>query len=343
MTAPAAPAPVRGSWRRLALGLAFFVLAPFVPAMRAILPIEQTPLLLVTVVAACAVLAWRNGGRLTLALLWLAIAAVLLASTVGPADSQYNWLARGWTLLLAASFGLVSVIVGAEAFFPRALSALAVATSLGFGLVLVSPGGPGRVSSTMAGEYNRRNDVSIAALREVSAQPGWKELVTSSPSLQRLTEESEDQLASIPRWSSVLVPALLALESLAALGLGWALFQRMSTVQIGPPLGKLKDFRFNDQLVWGVAVGASIFLLPSFVEGKNAGLNLLLFFGVLYVLRGMGILAWMSRSKALTYMMVFAGIVAWPLMTALAFGVGLGDTWLDLRTRGQTKPNQIKK
>lgn len=334
MTSPAAPAPVRGSWRRLAIGLGAFALVPFVPAMRAILPIEQTLLLLAAVVAACALVAWKNGGRLSLAIVWVAIAALLLSSPVGPPDSAYNWMARGWTLLLAASFGLVSIFIGAESLFPRALSALAVATSLSFALVLVAPGGPTRVGNAMATEFNRRNDQSIASLRQVSAQPGWKELVERSPSLQRLSEESEVQLAAIPKWSTILMPALLALESLAALALGWALFHRMSSVALGPPLGKLRDFRFNDHLVWGVAVGASIFLLQAFAEGRNAGLNLLVFFGFLYVLRGFGILAWMSRTRALTFMLVALAVFAWPLVAALAFGLGLGDTWLDLRTRG---------
>jgi hypothetical protein len=305
--------------------------------MRAMMPIEQTPLLLIVIVAVCAVVAWKNGGRLALAIIWVVLAAVLLASPAGPPESAYNWLARGWALLLAASFGIVSVLAATEAFLPRALSALAIATSLAFSVVLVSPGGPTRISNAMASEFNRRNDQSIASLREVSAQPGWKDVVKNSPSLQRLTDESEAQLASIPQWSTILVPALLALESLAAMGLGWALFHRMSSVPIGPPLSKLRDFRFNDQLVWGVAVGASIYLLPAFADGKNAGLNLLLFFGALYLLRGAGILAWMSRTRALTFMLVALTVVAWPLIAALAFGLGLGDTWLDLRTRAQAK------
>ena len=33
-------------------------------------------------------------------------------------------------------------------------------------------------------------------------------------------------------------------------------------------------------------MGASIFLLPAFAEAKNAGLNLLVFFGLLYCCEG---------------------------------------------------------
>lgn len=337
MTATAAPVKSRGTWRRLAVGLGAFMLAPLVPAARAILPIEQTPLLLVGVVAACAVVGWIKGGRLALPLIWLAIAALLLGTSAGPPDGAYSWMARGWAMLLAASFGLVSIVAGAEAFFPRALSALAISVALGFGIVLVSQGGTDRVSSTMSAEFNRRIEQSNASLREAARQPEWKEMLNRSPALQRLTKDSETQLASLPKWSTMLVPALLALESLAAMALGWALYHRMSDVAVGPALGKLSDFRFNDQLVWGVAVGASIFLLKAFAEGKSAGLNLLVFFGFLYVLRGMGVLTWMSRGRALKFMLIVAAIFAWQVMAALAFGIGLGDTWLDWRSRARAK------
>jgi hypothetical protein len=227
----------------------------------------------------------------------------------------------------------VSIVIGAEAFFPRALSALAVATSLAFALVLVSPGGPGRVASAMSTEFNRRTDQSIAYLRRVSEQPEWKEMAERSPALERMTADNEILLAGIPEWATVVMPALLAIESLAAMALAWGLFHRMSSVPLGPPLGRLRDFRFNDHLVWGVAVGASIYLLQAFAEGKNAGLNLLVFFGFLYVLRGLGILAWISRTRTLKVVLVVLAIFMWPFAAALAFGLGLGDTWLDLRAR----------
>jgi hypothetical protein len=278
-----------------------------------------------------------KGGRASLAVTWVLITTVVLMSSAGPVQGSYTWIARGWILLVAASFGLVSVVAGAEPFFPRALSALAIATGLAFGLILVTPGGADRVSATMSAEFGRRIAESNAALRQATLQPGWKELVAKSPAFQDVADNSEAQLATISKWSTMVIPALLGLESLAALALGWSLYHRVGRVPIGPSLGKLRDFRFNDQLVWGVAVGASIFLLKAFAEGKNAGLNLLVFFGFLYALRGMGILAWMAHGRALRVMLVVAAIFAWPIMTALAFGIGLGDTWLDWRSRAQAK------
>lgn len=314
------------------------MLAPLVPAFRAILPIEQTPTLLIVIVAACALVGLIRGGRWALPLIWVVIAAVLLTSAAGAPQGAYDGLARGWTLLLAAAFGLVSVIASAEAFFTRALSALAVAIALGFGIVLVSHGGTGRITATMTAEIDRRVDESNKALRDATNQPEWKAMFESSDGLKNLTKQSELQLAAIPKWSVMLMPALLALESLAALALGWAFYHRMSDVAIGPPLGKLKDFKFNDQLVWGVAVGASVYLLKAFADGKTAGLNVLVFFGFLYALRGMGILAWMSRGRAMKVMLVVVAVVALQFMAPLAFLIGLGDTWLDWRSRAQPKP-----
>jgi len=338
MTEAAAPVVEPGSWRRLAIGAFAFVFALRVPHFRAVLPIEQTWLLLAPILAVCAIVAWRQGGKVWIALAAVAVAGVLLSQPVGDPDSPYGWLARGWALLLAASFGLVCLFAPTEAFFPRALSALAVAMALAFGLVLVSPGGPVRVGNLMSAELNRRNDETLTRSRSAQAVPEIKKIIEGSPRLKWIYEETDRQIAAIPRWTSLLIPALLAVESLMAMALAWAIFQRLSAVAIGPPLGRLKEFRFNDQLIWGVAVGASIYLLPTFAEGRNAGLNLLLFFGVLYVLRGAGILAWMTKSRMVGAILVVMAISpVWPFITALAFGIGLGDTWLDWRTRVPAK------
>jgi hypothetical protein len=127
---------------------------------------------------------------------------------------------------------------------------------------------------------------------------------------------------------------LLALESLAALALGWGVYDRLSPIKIGPTLGPLTEFRFNDQLVWGVAVGATLCLLPAFAEGRNAGLNLLIFFGGLYVVRGLGVLGWIARGRY-PVIIILILIPVWAMLGVLALALGLGDTWLDLRRRAR--------
>src|SRR6476660_1186410 len=101
-----APAPSERGWGKLFLALAAFVLLPLTPYVRAVLPIEQTMLLFVPAVAACALVGWWAGGRAFFAIAWVAIATLLTAQPAA-APGAFTNLVRGWTLLLAGSFGLV--------------------------------------------------------------------------------------------------------------------------------------------------------------------------------------------------------------------------------------------
>lgn len=328
--------PVRQPWRRLFFAAAAIVLLPLLPQVRAFLPIEQTMLLVIPAVAACSLVGWRNGDRPAFAVIWLVIAGWLLAQSAGPAGSSYDFMARGWALLLAACFGLITVLATGATFFPRALAAVGVATLVAFAMAAGGPGGSSRIAEVARVEFTRRNAESIADLKRKAESKEWQEMAAGSSFVAELPDLQEKQLRSIPPYASTIVAALLALESLAALAFAWAVYHRFSTHPAGPPLGRLREFRFNDQLVWGLAVGATIFLLPNFMEGRSAGLNFLAFFGALYILRGMGILAWMIKGRAVMVAMVIAAVFAWPLAGILALGVGLGDTWLDWRKRAQS-------
>lgn len=336
MTEPATPERKKGSWRQPALALAAFLLLPLIPIIRSIVPIEQTLMLVVPVVAICALVGWKLGGRAALAAIWFALAAWMLIQSAGPAGTPYDKMARGWVLLLAASFGVVTLWSVATPFFVRAMAAIALAAAVGFSIALASPGGIDRVKHAAGDELTRRSGESIEALHQLSATPTWVGWSSKSPSLDEVAERSEAQLRAVPEYAANLLPALLALESLAALAIAWALYHRLSPVAVGPPLGPLREFRFNDQLVWGLAVGATLCLLPSFVEGKVAGLNLLLFFGALYLTRGLGVMAWMSRGRILLVVVVIMAVLAPPILGALAIGLGLGDTWLDWRRKVRT-------
>ena len=50
---------------------------------------------------------------------------------------------------------------------------------------------------------------------------------------------------------------MTAIASLSALGLAWWLYRRV-TIRDAQPLGRLRDFKFSDELVWVVVIGAAL-------------------------------------------------------------------------------------
>ncbi|HEY5022146.1 MAG TPA: DUF2232 domain-containing protein [Gemmatimonadaceae bacterium] len=334
--AAAATTPVRKqSWWPLLWGLAAFLLLPQLPFFEVMIPIGQPLLLLVPVIATCSVVGWKLGGRAALAVIWLAVSVWILLQPAGSPGTPYDQMARGWAVLLAASFGLVSLWSATSPFFVRALAAVGLATGVGFLIALASPSGIARFQHAAGEEFTRRVSSTVEKIQQSMDTPEWKQLAAKVPSLDTWNDESEAAMRSIPDHTASLLPALLALESLAALALGWGIFQRLSPVKIGPQLSPLTEFRFNDQLVWGVAVGATLCLLPAFAEGRNAGLNLLVFFGVLYLIRGLGVLAWIARGRYAVIVILSLIPQVCIMLGVLALALGLGDTWLDLRRRAR--------
>ena len=320
------------SWRPLFWGLAVLLFGPSVPLFEAIVPVQQTLLLLVLVVAACSIVGWKSGGRLALALIWVALSIWMLFQPAGPPGSQYDQMTRGWATLLAASFGLVSLWSTTMPFFSRALFALGLAVGVGFVIALSSPSGIARFHHAAEEELTRRASHTIQRIEEGRSTPEWHQLAARAPEVDSLEDAAETMMRQFSTSSASLLPALLALESLAVLALGWGLYRRLSPVEIGPPLSPLTEFTFNDQLVWGLAVGATLCLLPAFVEGRSAGYNLLLFFGALYLIRGIGILGWIARGRYVY--IVILGLIP-QVFVIVTLALGLGDTWLDLRKRAK--------
>ena len=153
----------------------------------------------------------------------------------------------------------------------------------------------------------------------------------TTDSVARLVEE---QIAVLPRMATTVFPAMLGLESLVALALAWTLFHRISRVRLGAPLAPLREFRFNDQLVWGVIAGLTMVMLPSLAAWRALGANLLVFFGALYMVRGAGVAAFfMAPGWATTLAVTVCALIFPPALAVGALGLGLGDTWLDWRTR----------
>jgi hypothetical protein len=250
----------------------------------------------------------------------------------------YEQLVRGWGLLLAGAFGLVFLLGKRQRFFPTAKSGVALALLSGAGLTLSSTD-PGRLRRTVRAELEAREAPLIARWEQIWASPEGQARLGESRELVESVEETGEFWRALPRRATILAPAMLALESLAALAIAWGLYHRMSRVRIGPPLAPLKQFRFNDQLIWGVIVGVTLLVLPTLSQWHGAGANLTLFFGTLYAIRGLGVLSYFIAPGWLTAVTLTLLVpLLWPFYAVGAVGLGLGDTWLDWRRRPRSTP-----
>lgn len=336
---PPAAAEREGGWLLLALA-AFLILPLATPWLRALAPIEETLVLLLPALAACAVVGWWAGGGLLLAAVCSAAAAAVVLRGVTP--GSFPDLARGWSLLLAGGFGLICLLAPRRPFFSRAIAAVGLALGLATAVELREPLAVARTRDTVHGELARRNTESAALLRRFYARrPGLEATLPAGMHADVLARET----ALVSATSVALLPALLSLESLGALALAWALYHRLARTRLGAPLGRARDFRFNDQLIWGLIAGLALVFVPALAFLHGLGRNLLVFFGALYAIRGVGVLSWFIAPGPYVVALLLGLVVLWwPVLHMIAllgivllafaiFGLGLGDTWADWRRR----------
>lgn len=325
-----APARERG-WLGPLAALLVLVMLTTLSVPRIVVPVGDILLLLAPVTAACAMAGWRAGGRLPLAVVWTAFAVWVLWRTPGP-PGLHTDLMRGWAVLLALSFGVVTSSRFGESFLPKALLAIVAASLVGAVALLLVPGGPAGALELVTTEIGRRATLATREWQVLTGTPEWSELVTRSPGWGTYGQTVEAQLAALPPIALRIFPALFVLEALAALALGWAVYHRVGRARLGPPLADLRDLRFNEALVWGVVAGLVLVALPFSGTLRDVGVNLLLCFGVLYALRGMGVVLWfLSPGRAMTVVLLVFTVLFWPVVVTVSAGLGLGDTWFDWR------------
>lgn len=335
MTHGPVPAPRERGWIRMTLALAAFLLLPHMPELHAFVPVVDTLVLLTPVLAACFVVGWWAGGPLSLAVLWIGLAAWLL--TLAPpsgAGGAYYDLARAWGLVVAGAFGLVCVIGRQRSFLERALSAIVVAGILALLLLAFTGRSPHDIEQVFAHEFESRNAAAALVMQESAKLVGDR-----FPQLAKMATETVGERIDIQdalsRHAAPLFPALLALEALAACALAWALYHRLSRARIGAALAPLRRFSFSDQLIWALVAGIAMIVLPTLTGMGPMGRNLTLFIGTLYVLRGYGIYAWLVSRRAAA-VSVFLAIAVFPLSlltVPAALGLGVTDTWANWRER----------
>lgn len=348
MSTPVTPAPGERGWARPLLALLAFLLLPSVPPLAAVLPITSTYVLLVPALAVCMLAGWWFGGPLLPALLWVGALVYLLFDVI-PRLTAYGSLIWGWGILLAAAFGVVSLFDRRRRFFPRALLAVGLALVASSTVLLMRDGSAQRVRELVA-QHDEQQIAAFVATMSAAEQQNPKAMhewvkSLSVPGVSTIDDVVTKLYRPFSQLGLAVIPALLALESIAALALAWSLYHRLSRTRLGAPLGKWRDFRFSDQLVWGMIVGLTILLLPvtapdlagTMASLHGLGVNLLVFFGVIYALRGIGVLAWFVAPGGVLASVLLGILMLFILpLNVGAVLVGVGDTWFDWRRR--TRP-----
>ena len=347
-------APREQGWAGVLLALAAFLLVPAIPVAGALLPVAEGWVLLLPALAACTLLGWWSGGRASLAIFWVGLAAfALFIGGGGGSWGAYGTLLRAWAIILAGAFGVLAFVDTRRPVFSRALSAVAMTLVAALGITAALRAPTGVVGRVVSEQLDRRNASAVAQLRTLASdQPeAWARIVRQYPAGRSPLDDVADMLSTMTKAGAAAFPALLALQSLAALALAWALYHRLSRTRIGPPAAPLREFRFNDQLVWGLIVGLTVLLLPTLAPSRAAafgmlrssGINLVVFFLSLYALRGLGVISWVLSQRTVWILVGLAVVLAQiPTMQAIATSgllslvtaaglLGLADTWFDWR------------
>lgn len=312
----------------IALALVLFVgasLAPFRNVMVMLLP----------VLAALMLAAWRNGGSPWLAMAWTGL-AVWAVSQVPGGTGGLNALESGFGLLVAAAFGTFALARPAWGFFPRALASVAAALGAAAAIATLAGVSPARVGTLVKARYVETAVQSGQMFVEFTkAQLKDAPKTAENAAIMEQARQFADQWSqAMPAAISTVSPAVIALQAMAVLALAWGLFHRLSRTRVGPPLGQLAEFRFSDLLVWGVIAGIVVIVLPGLAPLRGVAANLLVFFGALYAVRGVAVLWFFaSPGPVLTVVAVLAGVFLSQFVLPTAACLGLSDTWIDWRRR----------
>ena len=271
-------------------------------------------------------------------------AGLAVVVAIGGITRGSMWhLERGWAVLLAGWFVSLTLMSPTSGFFSRALGAVAGAFAMVTVFLVAQPGSWAHVDWVISqGLMDGASDsmtALTALMRRLAADP---EAALPAGLVNTLYQAAEQQGRAFP--------ALLGLSSVAALGVAWWGYVRLSRGE-ETGLRPLRDFRFNDHLVWLFVAGVLVLVLGTFegagrlvpvlgtLEGaERAGTNIVIFMGGLYALRGLAVVAFLSGGTSLTglILVLLVFLLLPPVLLIGALVVGLGDTWLDLRSRVET-------
>jgi len=232
------------------------------------------------------------------------------------------WFAeRAWALLLGGAFVALTTLAPAWRVSSRALASVAASASV-FGIMMVV-----RAGAWAAIDWSVTDRLQAGFATWLDAMAVLRDGESLSPSMVAAIYQTAE-------WEASVFPALVGLESMAALAVVWWIYLRLVDGN-DRGIGPLGGFRFNDHLVWLIIAGLALVAVRSGDALTRVGANLAVFMGALYALRGAGVVIFVNRGLSLFgfVMLVLGFLFAAPAVIGFAVIIGIGDTWLDLRAR----------
>ncbi len=281
-------------------------------------------------------------------------AATLIAfvawGALAPAD-DFARFERAWVVLLAG--GLVVALAwrppAKAGLVTTGLLAVAIAAVAGGALMAATRFTYRELQWLATRHFGEQVRLLVGALANASsAAPGTPaDSTAAGPAMVAAFEQSADLMVQLV---GEVLPALVLVQSLAAAAVAWALYQAVAKEPDPAVLPPMREFRFNDHLIWGVVLAlvslvvvpslVGLGVLPSGVEAvaRVTGENLAVFFGSLYLMRGLGVTAAVAAAAGFTgpAAVIFAVVVTLllaPVVVAFGLTLGVADTWVDWRKR----------
>jgi hypothetical protein len=247
--------------------------------------------------------------------------AVLAAVVVTVGSRDGIWYAeRAWAVLVGGGFLALTMAMPTWSLSSRAFGAVAGAAAIAAAILAMRTDAWGALDSAITVGVRASSEEALARLQLLSGE-------TASPQVAAAMERLAATQASV-------FPAMIAIASVAALGVAW--WVRTRLVGEGDQgLAPLRDFRFNDHMVW-LLIGGLLLLFMQWGDAfARVGSNAIVFMAALYMLRGAAVFVFLSGGlSVLGYALVLIGlVVAAPVFMSMAVLIGVGDTWLDLRSR----------
>ena len=254
---------------------------------------------------------------------FIATVLAMLVVLVGPRDGFW-YAERAWALVAGGLFAAFSIALPRWSLTSRTLASV------------------GGTVAAFAGLLAFRADAWASVDWAISDRlragfATWLDAITVLRDGQAPSQALVSAIYRTVEAQVAVFPALLAIETMAALGATWWLYVRI-VHRTDDGLGPLARFRFNDHLVW-LMIGGLALVTGWASEGvTRIGANLAVFMAALYAARGLAVGVAVSGGISLLgiTMIVLGVLFAAPVVIGFAVLLGVADTWLDLRARAES-------